>query len=61
MVCLKGVDGRVCLTVLSERQGECVRFVRVKSLIPSVGPAPDSIKVCREGERLLNACLKDEK
>ena len=30
------VDGRVCQTVLSERDSESVRFVRIERYIPSV-------------------------
>ena len=40
--------------VVSEIHGECVGFVRVERHIPSVGRAPDSIKVCREGR---SCCL----
>ena len=35
-------DRRICQTVLSERQGYCVRFVGVERYIPSVGPTSDS-------------------
>ena len=39
------VDGRVCQTVHSEKQGECVGFIRVERHIPSVKSARDFIKV----------------
>ena len=35
------IDGRVCHIVLSERDSESVRFVRIERYIPSVLPACD--------------------
>ena len=35
-------------TVLSERQSESVRFVRIERHVPRVGPVCDFTQICRE-------------
>ena len=42
------VGGGFCQKVLSERQSESVRFVRIERHVPRVGPVCDFIQICSE-------------